>query len=394
MIASYAIITYGLWQIQKGKTKLQFVFYNKIFQYYHKNMLEQRRTFLRRTIAELISIYSSIFEIKEDEKAAEIFFLKIENLLLATLTDCKISHKRAAPKTITDNKGIQKKINTEIYRKFQYSGVKQFPPYGIARNEFTLKYSDFLEFKLFMQLLYNAIKTNVYNIFAITESRVTKSIFHEKDDAIILLRSHKTRPLSLNSKYIAKDSAKQANDDDTIARMYTLLVTETLLKDDANDNTVLDFLYCNWNRAINFIKVLFSNYHIEYCGFENIKICKMCKKMFLPQRSGQDRGIFCSQKCQKHYYDSCNSRSIRCIANQRGRVNTIINYLDRHIDFNDVFSCKPFPSINSCRACSEIESHQVKAGQCPLLLSNEVFSSLVDEYTNKKQNSRKTKPKK
>lgn len=130
-------------------------------------------------------------------------------------------------------------------------------------------------------------------------------------------------------------------------------------------------------------------YHIYYGSFESLKLCKNCDNIHLPERSGFDRGIFCSSKCQKSYFNSKHRSLVNCKTNQRNWIERVAKKCGYSEIISAIVDGIEMPSIDKCRRCAATKRLKVKAGECPVLNEDVNFIELRNRLSANK-NSAKT----
>lgn len=348
-------------------------------------METQRRTFLRRIVSDLISIYCAIKDAHSCGNTDLVFYSNSIYLLQKYLAGVTIRDRFKAARTVTYEDGRNEFINDSRYFEATYRGINVFEVFDDARKKIRIRGDDCIQFLKFMDCLKILLTEKIFKYFSIVETHKVKAVLHEKHNVIFYYRNCIVNPTSdvraLGSLNLAKDTFSVQNIKRRRA-IYLRLTLETYDKDDMGRDTVNDFMYAAWGNFIDFVYSAFANFHIEYDGFSNIKLCKECNKMHLPQRSGKERGVFCSQKCQKQYFDKNNKTISRCIANQRRRFYTVTSRTNDAPDINDVFPENSFPHTEKCRECKILTDATIKAGQCPILQNNKQFMELVEIYKN------------
>lgn len=190
-----------------------------------------------------------------------------------------------------------------------------------------------------------------------------------------------------------KDSADENS-------FFNQLIFFGFIDDEDSPDTVKDFFHGSWRRFPEFVRSALVCFHITYGDFKSIHICKLCGKMFLPERSGDERGLFCSASCRIKYYRSDNKILTNCIQNQKRRLDTLKNYLAKFDDVKTPISKIVIPSVaTDCRRCETMKSateigSKVKAGMCPVFQKNKYFLEATKLYREKKEYEKRNKIKK
>ncbi|WP_243312305.1 hypothetical protein [Fundidesulfovibrio agrisoli] len=178
---------------------------------------------------------------------------------------------------------------------------------------------------------------------------------------------------------------------------YETLITAGITCDDEDTSDIRDFFSGGFNSVADMARSALVNYYIYYGGFRNISHCEACCNIYLASRKGKNKGLYCSTKCQRKFYNNTNKHFISC----QNKHRNMIDYLEDHIkgypqdELNNTerkehdeliktikrFKPKP-PSSEECRSCeanntARQNNTRVKAGQCPCLLRNNCFSAMV-----------------
>lgn len=181
---------------------------------------------------------------------------------------------------------------------------------------------------------------------------------------------------------------------------FNQLIFFGFVDDEDSPDTVKDFFHGSWRRFPEFVRSALVCFHITFGDFKSIHICKLCGKMFLPERSGDERGLFCSASCRIKYYRSDNKILTNCIQNQKRRLDTLKNYLAMFDDVKTPMSKIVIPSVaTDCRRCETMKSateigSKVKAGMCPVFQKNKYFLEATKLYREKKEYEKRNKIKK
>jgi DNA-directed RNA polymerase subunit M/transcription elongation factor TFIIS len=111
--------------------------------------------------------------------------------------------------------------------------------------------------------------------------------------------------------------------------------------------------------------------------------CDNCDKLFIPERSSENRGIFCTPECQKSRHYNLNKNLIRCQNKHRNRISAMLDTISNK---NNIYPTKPkTPSAEQCKECKVFtsawkNSNKIIAGQCPALLHDQEYIDFVNEY--------------
>lgn len=144
----------------------------------------------------------------------------------------------------------------------------------------------------------------------------------------------------------------------------------------------------SWGTSSEFITSALVSYISSYGDFRKLKICQHCKKLCYPKRSGDNRGIFCSEKCRQAHHLHRYGTLANCIAKQRQFIRTRIDFLHKT---NDIYSriyndnlTDVTPKIDTCRRCTAISSKPVDSGECPFVYGNKQILKMSADYYNEK----------
>jgi hypothetical protein len=216
-------------------------------------------------------------------------------------------------------------------------------------------------------------------IFVLERNTFKKTIFHMIGKKVI--ESYVT-----SSTF--KITKKIDNQCEIVDSFFNELFTAGAVDINTDYSVATDFFSDFWEYLTDFVRSALINYHIAYGGFGLIHICKVCGKIFLPQKSGEMRGIFCSTLCKNLHYKTNNKVLSTCIQNQKNRINTMTT-LCSSIESHDLSKNITIPTIEACRDCLLIrkleQERSVKAGKCPVLLNDRNFSLLTEAYLKQKE---------
>lgn len=151
-----------------------------------------------------------------------------------------------------------------------------------------------------------------------------------------------------------------------------------------DDNCIVyDFFSFTWERPSEFIRSAIVSFSIHNEGLSAINFCDNCDKMFIPERSSENRGRFCTPECQKSYHYNSNRDYIKCQSRHRNRISAMFDTLSNKTKQHPT---KPkVPSANQCKMCksliySEQDSININAGQCPALICDKKYIDFVNDY--------------
>lgn len=145
---------------------------------------------------------------------------------------------------------------------------------------------------------------------------------------------------------------------------------------------VHDFFSCEWKTFSEYFSSLLVTYYIEYGSFEKVSVCKNCKRIFCPERHGDNRGIFCCEDCRKEYFNVESKIFTNCQSRQRMMLSRAIERLIANkyeVNSQEIF----YVPIEKCRECTDIMQVNVKGGDCPNLTKRQ--KSIVFLYREKKK---------
>lgn len=147
--------------------------------------------------------------------------------------------------------------------------------------------------------------------------------------------------------------------------------------------TIDNFFLCTWRRPSEFVRSAIVNFSIYNDGLSDINFCDNCNKMFIPERSSENRGRFCTPKCQKSSHYNSNEILNRCQSRQRNTINAMANTLSnvtkRYIEPPRA------PSLAQCRNCKAIIDAEkvgihISVEECPELRLSPRCEKFILEY--------------
>ena len=353
-------------------------------------MSRARKTTIRTLMTLLLELYESINSIIDVEKRFIVFIERLESALRNTAIAFKSKELRQFTGAVTDT-------DTAYSFKFQIEGssVFSFTISFASYNDYIALISTLKQFiasgkdKLFFMLEENQLTTKTYNKFIPKgpQSGATQSdgkLPNKSDD-------DKNKPEIKTREYyrlctLPPDDPLQIGNHDDDA-LYDALILDGTISDTQDFSIVDDFFTNPPETFSHFIRAILINFHLHNDGFGSIRICKTCQKMFLPERSGDERGLFCTTKCRKSYYDRYNRIFNNCHQNQMNRIRTMQNFIEKTLDARiKLASPDPISAVADCRNCIAVKEAilndiKIKAGMCPILLSDINFQKLLEEYS-------------
>lgn len=230
-----------------------------------------------------------------------------------------------------------------------------------------------------------------------TPFHVTRTKTATKSTLLYENGSKTTQPIDIHSCIHHNISWSTPN---TIAHdeeFYETLTTAGIIGDDEDTSEIRDFFGGGFNSVADLARSALVNYYIYYGGFRNISHCDACSNVYLASRKGENKGLYCSTKCQRKFYNNTNKHFISCQNKHRNMIDYLEDYIKGYPrkklneigrkDHDEVITkiekIKPkSPSSDECRSCEANNAARqndtlVKAGQCPCLLRNDCFSSML-----------------
>ena len=151
---------------------------------------------------------------------------------------------------------------------------------------------------------------------------------------------------------------------------------------------IKNFKEFGWRTFKELIVSAITSYSYEFGGFDKLKICKQCSKLFYPERSGESRGLYCSDECRQKFYYGMNKNYEKCRTKHRQFIRIRLEALNDK-SFNSISSSTLMPQSTECRKCQQHIATTIKTGECPILRTDLNFINLVSKYNefryNKKQ---------
>lgn len=142
---------------------------------------------------------------------------------------------------------------------------------------------------------------------------------------------------------------------------------------------VANFTEVTWRNFSEFTTSAIVSYSHAFNGFEKLKICKVCEKLFFSNRTGDGRGIYCSNECRHMFYYKENIDYERCRSKHRQFINVRLQKLD-YYSLRQIGGTISMPDRISCKKCNSTRSEMPKAGDCPSLLDDKDFVLLLEKY--------------
>lgn len=365
-------------------------------------MSRARKTTIRTLTTQILEVYESIASIEDVEKRFRVFIESLKSALRNTAIAFEA-------KELSQFTGASADIDTAYAFKFQIEGssVFSFTISFASCNDYITLISTLKQFiasgkdKTFFILEENQLITKTYNksISKKPQSGATQSAeklpSKSEDD--------KNKPEIKARDYyrlcpLPPDDPLQIENHDDDA-LYDALILDGTMSDTQDFSIVDDFFLNPPETFSHFIRSTLIHFHLHNDGFGSIRICKTCQKIFLPERSGDERGLFCTTKCQKSYYDRYNRIFNNCHQNQMNRIQTMRNFIEKSLDNRIKFdSPNPISAVSKCRNCIAVKeaisnNTRIKAGMCPILLSDSNFQKLSEEYDRLKLESKNDKKK-
>ena len=346
-------------------------------------MTAHAKTFFRVIFSQLLSIFEAVSQVNDRNMRYNLFIDRLTNAFNDSFQDL-------TTKEISKSTGLSN-LNDTAY-SFKFFNDKN------VMYSFTTSYVSFEDYMKLFETLKKFIKDQKHKVFFLLEKNTVNTITHE------LIYSDKVRENKSTASYYKISqlptvyNASPNNSDSE--ELYDALILEGSSSDTDDLSIVKDFFSRPPESFSHFVRSILINYHIHHDGLKSIHICRSCNRIFLPQRSGEDRGIFCTDSCKKNLYNTTNKSFTNCIQNQKRRIETLEKNVNSNNETKKLFADIKTPSIDSnCRKCEAIQSAianniSVKAGKCPVLLNDASFVLLSEEYRKTKDNqklNRKTK---
>lgn len=350
-------------------------------------MTQTEKKAIRTLTAQLLAIYEATSYIKDDAERYESFIKHLKqafNKIFKNSDFKKLQHFSGTNIPCDTAYAITAKVDDNVKFAFTIS-LASF-------NDFLNLFGTLKQFvasgenKAFFLLEENTISTTKYDPHAPKDKDAEK----------------KTRNYYQICQMPApRDTPPKISDSEAL---YDTLILDGTISDTEDFSIVDNFFARPPERFSHFIRLALINFHIYHGGFELIHICRTCNNMFLPERSGDERGIFCTDKCRKAYHDRDNRLFNNCHQNQKNRIKTIQNFIEKNTGSKTTIDPpRQLYAATDCRTCIAIQeaisnNTTIKAGMCPILLSDENFQKLSKEYAriknelkgNRKKSKKKT----
>ena len=338
---------------------------------------------LRRIVSKLLAIYETILLVKTETRRYRKFVELLREAFGEVFTNVNFEERKIKPTSRT---------HVDVVYVCSFSLPQDVTDSNGARVVLSrvlfITYENFKSCMSLLQGLKRHINLDKGMAFIVSEKIDTRSTKYGQNPCII----------TTSESYIIS-AINEHCPEETESGFFDDLITAGLIDVEDDYSTVRDFFLDSWQRLSDFVRSALINFHVSYGDFCSIHICRACGKIFLPDRSGEERGVFCSNKCQKIYYKKDNKPMTNCIQNQKRRLDTLTGFWDNSEKKKLNLSKIRVPSIGSdCRNCSEIKKaaesgKKVKAGMCPVFLSNDYFLGLTKAYLTKKEDEKRNKPK-
>ncbi|MGD9818358.1 MAG: hypothetical protein AB7V04_06625 [Desulfomonilaceae bacterium] len=142
---------------------------------------------------------------------------------------------------------------------------------------------------------------------------------------------------------------------------------------------VANFAEVTWRNFSEFVTSAIVSYSHAFNGLEKLKICRVCEKLFFPDRAGEGRGVYCSDECRHIFYYKENINYERCRSKHRQFINVRLQKVD---DFalKQIGGTISMPDRMACKKCQSTRSEMPKTGNCPALLEDKDFVLLLKKY--------------
>lgn len=331
---------------------------------------------LRCIVAGLLTIYEKFSAEDFSLQDYNNFILELENLFNSYFSDVVFKKYDAGNEDKQQNNFYYKasfSISTEGSSGIELKSRAVMVPYLNAQYVLSL-----------IGGLKKCIEAGFSNILFVSERNTLKrTTFSIENNAV-----SETDSTCVTSKISQQSDANN----DIVSSFFIDLMTIGSLDIYEDFSITTDFFLDSWELLTDFVRSALINYHIAYCNFSAIHICKRCGKIFLLPKSGPQRGIFCSTECKNSLYKSNNKLLINCIQNQKNRLDTMRKYCNSE-DCDKLFLNINKPSIDDCRQCFTIrdslkQASKVGAGKCPILLNDKNFILLTEAYFKQKELSK------
>ena len=343
-------------------------------------MSQENKYLLRSIVADLLAAY-------EDFSAHELSLQEFDRFILSLERSLHSYFFRVTLNKITSEHAEYQLNNPCYIASFSISDDDSSEKKSLLKN-FTITYFNLKSALSLIGSLKKCIVDGYCNLIFVSE----RNIFKRTTFAVNNKETPETDAISMTFKIMQHIDAQSEIADS----FFIDLVTAGAVDAFEDYSIATDFFSDSWEFFTDFVRSALINYHIAYCDLSSIHICKVCGKIFLPQKSGEFRGVFCSTECKNSHYKINNKVLTNCIQNQKNRLNTMAT-LCRSKESDDLLSSIILPSIENCRNCPAINSlgleSSVKAGKCPLLLNDKNFILLTQAYLKQKELEKTNKKK-
>ncbi|MBF0482990.1 MAG: hypothetical protein HQK82_15195 [Desulfovibrionaceae bacterium] len=324
-------------------------------------MADEKLKFLRDVISHVLAIYSQIkqvkdktFFLKRNDLISTDKIIVFENLIakldlsheksvslikavdsnpniflteeaidnLAIIRDFQIKSFELINKILTglNENGIEinKYGDATNYYTFGYHFLKNFdPPEELLSKKFSsityfrklsLSTVDFLNFMEFFDIIYWFFVNKIECPIEILETINSADLFYESNE-IIPLTKH-----IITSSYKLKRDVYFSFETQSYYLYFLRIMFEImnldkrhklhedkLYMEQVHEVEVPSFFSCRWNTFSGFIVSAFIEYIGIYNEYNYIKICNNCGIPFISKKSGETRGLYCSNACKSTY---------------------------------------------------------------------------------------------
>jgi len=335
-------------------------------------MSQKNKYLLRNIVADLLAAYEDFSTHELSTHDYDSFILNLEKSFKSYFSNVAFKKYQTYPKDDQLNRSYH-------IASFSIYDDDSSETQSLSKN-FTITYINLKSALSLIASLKKCIANGYCNLIFVSE----RNIFKRTTFAINNKETPETDATSMTFKITPHLSAQS----EIVDSFYIDLMTSGAVDAFEDYSIATDFSSDSWEFFTDFVRSALINYHIAYDDFSLIHICKACGKIFLPQKSGEQRGIFCSIECKNLLYKTNNKVLTNCIQNQKNRINTMATSCSSK-ESDGLISKITLPSIEDCRNCPSIRSleqeRSVKAGNCPVLLNDKCFTLLTEAYLKYKE---------
>lgn len=360
----------------------------------------QKRTYLKNLVTDLVSLYRELRAEENLQVVNEKFKKEAMCILERRLVTYSFDSKTAVPFCIVgenseNNKHrfknkknnpkekVELRVSRDKYYIVEYGGIRNIKSMADSSQFIEVSNLDCQNFFKLFTLIEQVRKNNELFKIDVKERINIHFKYTYKTDKITNITDFNIRRPS------ACFNTENESQKNSCNALFNVLVPSSGRKDEGKYLYVKDFFHGQWNDFFKFSASALLMFNIYNDGFDQIRLCKKCGRMFVPKRAGEDRGLYCPPTCQKNAYNEDNKEINSCRQKHRTLLNGMLKVADISEHVIET-SFKPLKfGIAKCRECLLIKKGMVKSGNCPIFVESDNFNKLRNQYEVAKKSKKK-----